>query len=100
MNVRLMRLALGLFFLVAGAAVLVVRFAVPDVAAKMNPERLLLGGSLALVLAGWNLARWYASLPSSQPTTPGREPLRPNPRARGEDEYNPEFDFGKQDEGQ
>src|SRR5829696_7221777 len=60
MAVRQLRLMLGLFFLFAGVGLLVLRFAVPDAVARFNPTRLLIGAFLALVLAGVNLAKWYA----------------------------------------
>jgi hypothetical protein len=100
MAVRHMRLGLGVFFLVAGGAVLVLRFGVPDLAARINsPERLVIGGVLGLVLGGLNLARWYAGMVAFENrATPVRPPLLPDPTASTEPEYNPEFDFGKADE--
>jgi hypothetical protein len=91
-----MRLVLGVFFLLAGLGVLGLRFGAPDVAAKLNsPMRLLVGALLALVLAGVNFAKWYSGyLWYREQTTPVRRPLQPDSPARG-DEYNPEFDFGK-----
>jgi hypothetical protein len=97
MMLRHMRLTLGLFFLIAGTAVLVVRFAVPDVAARLDPGRLLLGGLLGLVLAGVNLAKWYAGwLAAQERATPVRRPFQPDPTAGSE--HNPAFDFTKPDE--
>jgi hypothetical protein len=96
-----MRLALGLFFLVAGTAVLALRFLMPEAAARVSsPLRLTLGGLLALVLAGVNLAKWYAGWAwYQQQATPVRRPLRRDPDAREpEDAPNPEFDFGKPNE--
>lgn len=100
MTVRHLRLMLGLFFLVAGVALLVVRFGMPEVAARINsPMRLLIGALLALVLAGVNLAKWYAGwLAYEQSATPVRRPLQPDPTAPAGEEYNPEFDFDKTDE--
>lgn len=95
MTVRHMRLTMGLFFLVAGTGVLVLRFGMPDAAARFNsPTRLLVGGCLALVLAGLNLAKWYAGwMHARQMATPVRPPLQPNPDAPGTRERNPDFDF-------
>ena len=100
MTVRHMRLTLGLFFLFAGLGVLALRFGMPDVAAKIfNPTRLLLGALLALVLAGVNLAKWYAGWAwYQQRATPVRRPLQPDPAARTGAEVLPEFDFDKSDE--
>jgi hypothetical protein len=94
MTVRTMRLALAVFFFLAGAALLVVRFAAPEAVAGFDPTRLLIGALLALVLAGWNLMRWYASWMAFQErATPVRRPLQPGSDSR-EEEYNPDFDFG------
>jgi hypothetical protein len=61
--------------------------------------RLLIGGLLALVLAGLNLAKWYAGLLAyEQAATPIRRPFQPDPTASAEPEHNPEFDFSKKDE--
>ena len=100
MTVRHMRLMLGLFFLIAGFALLAVRFAAPEVAARINsPTRLLIGAFLALVLGGLNLAKWYAGWMAYQhAATPVRPPFQPDPTATGEPEYNPEFEFDKKDD--
>src|SRR4051812_15073606 len=102
MAVRQMRLMLGLFFLVAGVGLLVLRFGFPAAAAKVNdPTRLLIGALLALVLAGVNLAKWYSGwLWFRQRATPVRRPLQPDPTASAGEEYNPEFDFDKKAGGQ
>ena len=97
MAVRQMRLVLGLFFLIAGVGLLVLRYGMPDVAARINsPMRLLVGALLALALAGVNLAKWYAGYMWFQErATPVRRPLQPDPAADNGPEYNPEFDFNK-----
>ena len=99
MAVRQLRLMLGLFFLVAGIGLLVLRYGMPDVAARVNsPTRILVGALLALALAGVNLAKWYAGyLWFQQQATPVRRPLQPDPTAPTDPEYNPEFDFNKGD---
>ncbi|MDY3555820.1 hypothetical protein R5W24_004966 [Gemmata sp. JC717] len=102
MAVRHMRLAIGLFFLMAGATLLTVRFVAPDrVAQLFDPLRLALGAILALVLAGVNFAKWYAGrLAHDELSTPVRRPFQPDPVRRGEDsEPNPDFDFGKPESG-
>ena len=97
MTVRHMRLTLGLFFLVAGTGLIVVRFAVPEIGARFNETRLLLGGLLALVLAGMNLAKWYAGwMWYQRQATPVRSPLQPDHTAAPE--RLPEFDFSKSDD--
>jgi hypothetical protein len=91
-----MRLALGLFFLIAGVGLLVLRLGFPEVLAQYDPTYLLIGAFMALVLAGVNIAKWYAGwLWYQQQATPVRRPLQPDPSANAEDEFNPEFDFGK-----
>ena len=98
MTLRHLRLMLGLFFLFAGVGLLVLRFAVPDAVARFNSTRLLIGALLALVLAGVNLAKWYAGyMWFQQQATPVRRPLQPDPAASADSEYNPEFDFNKGD---
>jgi hypothetical protein len=95
MQVRLMRLMLGIFFLIAGVSVLAFRFGAPDAAARFNGTRLLVGAVLALVLAGVNLAKWYAGLMwFREQATPVRQPLQPDD-LESHEEYNPEFDFNK-----
>jgi hypothetical protein len=93
-------LTLGLFFLIAGLALLGLRFGAPEAAARLNdPMRLLLGALLALVLGGLNLAKWYAGwLATDRAATPIRPPFQPDPTARAEPEHNPEFDFTDRDE--
>ncbi len=100
MAVRNLRLTLGLFFLCAGLGLLALMMFAPDVAAKINSRtRLGIGVGLALVLGGVNLAKWYAGwVAYRQMTTPVRLPLQPDPAARGDEEPNPDFDFGKPDE--
>ena len=99
MAIRHMRLALGLFFLCAGVALLVVRFAVPDALPRFDPMRIFLGALLALAMSFWNLSKWYAGwLWFREQATPVRVPLQRDPSAGGEPEVLPEFDFSKPDE--
>ncbi|MBY0459351.1 MAG: hypothetical protein K2V38_18645 [Gemmataceae bacterium] len=97
MAVRHMRLGFGLFMLFAGLALLGLRVFAPETAAKLNDlTRLTIAASLAVVMGGVNLARWYAGwLAFQQSATPVRLPLQPDPTASAEPEYNPEFDFTK-----
>jgi hypothetical protein len=97
MNARQLRLALGLFFLVVGTALLVVRFWFPDLAPRIGPpQRLFVMTLFALVMGGLNLARWYVAHQHFQRgATPVRTPLQPDPAPRAPAEYNPEFDFDR-----
>jgi hypothetical protein len=97
MNVRQVRLALGLFFLLMGTALLVLRFGFPDLAQQFGaPRRLFVGALFALVMGGLNVARWYvAHVEFLRRATPVRPPLRPDTAARAPTEYNPEFDFDR-----
>ena len=101
MAVRHMRLAVGVFFLILGVVLLILRFTMPELVAKFDPLRLLMGGLLALVLGCWNMMKWYAGwMWYQQQATPVRQPLQPDPtRERKEyEEPNPAFDFNKKDE--
>ncbi|MCS6866966.1 MAG: hypothetical protein RMJ56_07560 [Gemmataceae bacterium] len=96
MNVRLLRLSGAIFFLLCGVGLLVFRYGLPEVAARFDPLRLALGTGLAFLLAGWNFAKWYASLVwYRQRTTPRRPPLQPQPTSDDDRRYHPEFDFHK-----
>ena len=99
MTVRHMRLALGLFFLLAGTVLLAARFLAPErVGRSFDLLRLTLGALLALVLGGVNLAKWYAGHAAfRQRATPIRRPLQPNPARRADEDPNPDFDFGPPD---
>ncbi len=95
MSVRNIRLMLGIFFLLAGITLLVLRFAMPEAVAKFDKTRLLLGAMLGLGLGGVNLMKWYAGwMYARQMATPVRTPLQSDAAPRGT-EYNPEFDFDK-----
>ena len=99
MTARHMRLTLGLFFLCTGTVLLAARFLAPDRIAKtFDLMRLTLGAILALVLAGVNLAKWYAGrMAYERMTTPVRRPLQPDPDEgpAGADGPNPDFDFSR-----
>ena len=99
MSVRYLRLLLALFFLLAGVGLLVLRFSFPEAIARFDPLRIFLGAIFALVLAGWNLMKWYAAmLEFERRATPVREPLQREPDAARDDRPNPELDFGKRDD--
>lgn len=97
MNVRQLRLALGLFFFAAGIGLLVLRFGYPEVGDRIgSPRRLFVGALFALVMGGLNVARWYvAHMHFLHRATPVRAPLQPDPARRGPAEYNPDFDFDR-----
>lgn len=97
MNVRQVRLALGLFFIASGVGLLVLRFGFPDVGDRIGtPRRLFVGALFALVMGALNVARWYvAHLHFMRNATPVRRPLQPDPGPRAPAEYNPDFDFDR-----
>jgi hypothetical protein len=67
-----------------------------DVLARYEGRNLTLGGWLALLLAGWNVARWYQTEAArARRTVSERKPIQPRREAAGGYEYNPEFDFQK-----
>ncbi len=100
MTVRHLRLLLGLFLLIAGAGLLVLRFAAPDIAARLNaPTRLTIAGLLGIVLGALNLVRWYASMLDFQRrATPVRKPLQRSPDPVRDEAPNPDFGFRKDDD--
>jgi hypothetical protein len=97
MNHRQLRLALGVFFIAMGVAVLVLRFGFPDVAVRFGrPLNMAIGGVFALVMGALNIARWYvAHMHFQRRATPVRTPLQPEREVRAPAEYNPDFDFDR-----
>lgn len=99
MSILAMRLVLGLLFLVLGVVILARQWLTPGLFAGYDPLRLNLGGTLALVFGGLNLARWYAAWSFWQTTqTAVRYPLQPDPSAAPQVEPIAEFDFFKRQE--
>jgi hypothetical protein len=99
MTVRSMRLGMAVFFLVMGLAIFARHWVMPWLEDMFDPLRLNLGATLALVLAGVNLARWYTihSFIKEQ-RRPVRYPLQRDPSAEPQVEPIPEFDFSKRSE--
>jgi hypothetical protein len=91
MKVRHLRLGLGLFFAAMAALLFLRNEVAPELAAKFRNQKLTLGAWFALVLAGWNVARWYVEWAST------RAPRPVNPLSvkslRREDGPNPELTF-------
>ena len=99
MSVSSMRLGMAIFFLVVGLAIFARHWIMPGLDDRFDPLRMNLGASLALVLAGVNLARWYSIRSFRKATqTPVRYPLQRDPSAAPQVEPNPEFDFTKRPE--
>jgi hypothetical protein len=92
------RIVLGLFWLVVAQALFFREWLFPEeLLANYRGRNLSFGAWLAVLLAGWNFARWYQSEAIRlQRPTPGRPPLRPRSEAAG-GEYNSELDFQKMD---
>jgi len=99
MRVLHWRFGLGLFWLaMAGGLFLRDELFPPELLARYQGRNLTFGAWLALLLAGWNLARWYQTESDrARRAVACREPLRPRPEAGTDYEYNPEFDFQKMD---
>jgi hypothetical protein len=94
MSVHVMRLSMGIVFLLLGIAIFTRQWLFPGLDARFNSLRLNLGGALALVFSGLNFARWYtakAFLDASR--TPVRPGLRPDPTAAPQAVPDPELDF-------
>ena len=101
MQVRTMRLMMGILFLCLGCAIFCRQWLFPEFAAGYDPLRMSLGGVLALVFGGLNLARWYMAKSFAKLTqTPVHYPLQRDPSAAPQVEPIPEFDFTKQPEGE
>jgi len=92
MAVRNLRLALGLFFAVVAVLLFLREAIAPGLAERLKDRNLAVGAWFALVLAGWNMARWY--LDWSAPRVPaGRNPRAVRERNGEREEPNPDFDF-------
>jgi hypothetical protein len=97
MQVRTMRLAVGVLLLVMGSALFARDWLFPEFAASRSRIQLNIAAVFAVVFGCVNLARWYAAtqfLKSTQ--TAVRYPLQPDPSAAPQVEPIPEFDFSKQ----
>lgn len=95
MNVGVLRLGFAAFWLAVAGAVYFREQLAP--AAWDKPRNLDLGALLALVLAGWNLMRWYIGrrrVVATSGLDRRSRPLEPRDGERAE-EYNPEFDFNR-----
>jgi hypothetical protein len=99
MWVRHWRFILGVFWLGMAIALFFRDEIFPgDVVARFRARNLTFGAWLGLLLAGWNLARWYQAKSDRARRAGGHQaPLRPRPDSTAGYEYNPEFDFQKMD---
>ena len=97
MKVRNLRLALGLFFAVMAALLFLRDEIAPELAAKFRNQRLTLGAWFALVLSGWNVARWYVEWAADR-VPRAVNPLSVKTLRRDEDGVNPDFEFEKRNE--
>ena len=87
---------MGVLFLLLAAAMFARRWLMPELDARYDPLRMNLGAFFALVLAGLNLARWYAARSERRArATPVRTPLQPDPSVVRPEPPNPELDFTK-----
>lgn len=95
MNFDSIRLLLGCLWL-AVAAVFAIRPA--GLGDRLDFQNAGLVAATALVLAAWNLSRWYflRPTPPARPAKLGSRPVRRRDEDRPE-EYNPDLDFTKRD---
>ncbi len=97
MQVRTMRLMLGMLFLIMGSALFARDWLFPEFAASRSRIQLNIAAVFALVFGCANLIRWYVAaqfVKSSQ--TAVRYPLQRDPSTAPQVEPVPEFDFMKQ----
>jgi hypothetical protein len=100
MQVRTMRLMMGVLFLCLAFAIFCRQWLFPEFAAGYDPLRMSLGGVFALVFGGVNLVRWYTAWSFAKSLqTPVHYPLTRDPSTAPKVEPLPEFDFTKQPEG-
>src|SRR5262245_36394357 len=101
MNVTVLRWGFAVFWLVVAGLLFFGLQIAPE--AWPDERNLVLGGVLALALAGWNIVRWYISRPRTASVSAldhRRRPLEPRPQGEQTPEYNPDFDFNRQAEQQ
>jgi hypothetical protein len=93
------RVILGLFWLAMSLVLFFREELFPEaLLAQYRGRNLSFGAWFGLALAGWNLARWYQNETIRlQRAMPVRRPLQPRTEADAGYEYNPEFDFQKQE---
>ena len=97
MSIHVMRFSLGIFFLLLAGAIFTRRWLMPGLDEKFDPLRMNLGGAIALMFGGLNLARCYAAWAwRNSMRTPVRYPLQPDPSVVPPTESIPEFDFTRQ----
>jgi hypothetical protein len=95
MAVRHLRLAMGVFFAVLAVILFFRHELVPWLSEKFNDQNLAMGAWFALMLTGWNFARWYMDW-SARRVPVGENPLAVRTLGRernGQEEPNPDFDF-------
>jgi hypothetical protein len=98
MAVRHLRLVMAVFFLVMAGLLFFREQLFPGAAGRFRDENLALGAWLAVVLAGWNMARWYLDWSARRERrTEERGPLSARTHGRDPEKYepNPELDFLK-----
>jgi hypothetical protein len=101
MLVNMIRLGMALFFLTMAIAIGTRHYYVPEeILRNYNDSRLDLGVPFALLMFGWNIARWYAVFSKQRREARFKElatpPVQKTPKEAPR-EYNPELDFTKRD---
>lgn len=96
MSIPVLRLIVGVFFLVASAFLALRYWLVPEWAARYDPLRMNVGAVFAFVFGLLNITRWYLSWSHRRTQAiPVRYPLQPDP-SLVRPELRPEFDFSTQ----
>ena len=97
MNLRYARLGFSIFWFAIGIGIIGRMYFDQDWANRQG-STFQLGAILAVAFACWNLVRFLSMSPTPTDELPvHRRPLEPKRDADRPDEYNPEFDFSKQD---
>jgi len=99
MSVHTIRLVLGIMFLCLATAIFARDLLAPGLGARFDPLRMNLGGVLAFVFGGLNIAKWYVVWSYRRTlATPVRTPLQPDPSVVRPEAPNPELDFTRRDD--
>jgi hypothetical protein len=101
MLVNMIRLGMAFFFLMMAIAIGTRHhYLSEEILKRYSDSNLDLGVAFALLMFGWNIARWYAAFSKQRREAKLREsasPELPKAPSRTPREYNPDLDFTKPD---